>query len=108
MITLTENAKSQMADICAMKGRDVVRYELNGGGCGGITGKWLTELHYEPEEGDITWSLGEDKVFVLDKFSVSFMEDGKIDYDTGKFMPAFKVTIPNKASCGCGESFVAT
>ncbi len=108
MITLTENAKTQMADICEMQNKDVVRYELNGGGCGGIIGKFLTELHYEPESGDKTWSLGGDKVFVLDKFSIGFMDNGTIDFDEGKFMPSFKVTIPDKNSCGCGSSFVAT
>ena len=33
------------------------------------------------------------------------MTGATIDY-TGDFMPAFKVTIPDTSSCGCGESFM--
>ena len=64
MITVTTSAKKQMASICETSGYAVVRYSLNGGGCSGLIGKWEPETHYEPSEGDMTWSLGEDKVFV--------------------------------------------
>jgi Fe-S cluster assembly iron-binding protein IscA len=52
----------------------------------------------------MTWSLGEDKVFVIDEFTLQHMEDATVDYE-GDFMPAFKVGIPDKQACGCGESF---
>ena len=52
-----------MASICETSGYAVVRYSLNGGGCSGLIGKWEPETHYEPSEGDMTWPLGEDKVF---------------------------------------------
>jgi|TARA_B110000014_G_scaffold87822_1_gene60401 iron-sulfur cluster assembly accessory protein len=104
MITVTTSAKKQMASICETSGYAVVRYSLNGGGCSGLIGKWEPETHYEPSEGDMTWSLGEDKVFVIDEFTLQHMEDATIDYE-GDFMPAFKVGIPDKQACGCGESF---
>ena len=104
MITVTTSAKKQMADICESSGYSVVRYSLNGGGCSGLIGKWEPETHYEPSEGDMTWPLGEDKVFVIDEFTLQHMEDATVDYG-GDFMPAFKVSIPNTSSCGCGESF---
>ena len=104
MITVTTSAKKQMADICESSGYSVVRYSLNGGGCSGLIGKWEPETHYEPSEGDMTWPLGEDKVFVIDEFTLQHMEDATVDYG-GDFMPAFKVGIPDKKSCGCGESF---
>ena len=104
-VTVTDDALRQMSTICDSNGYAAVRYSLNGGGCSGLIGKWEPELHYEPEEGDVTWRLGEDRVFVLDQFTVSFMEDATIDYG-GDFMPAFKVGIPDRQSCGCGESFV--
>jgi Fe-S cluster assembly iron-binding protein IscA len=34
------------------------------------------------------------------------MTDATIDYTGGPFSPSFKVIIPDKSSCGCGESFV--
>jgi iron-sulfur cluster assembly accessory protein len=106
MIIVTENALKQMSDICDRNDTPVVRYELRGGGCSGLMAHWDTELHYEPEEGDGQWTIGENRFFVIDKFTLSYMEGATIDY-TGDFMPTFKVTIPDRASCGCGESFVA-
>ena len=70
-----------MASICETSGYAVVRYSLNGGGCSGLIGKWEPETHYEPSEGDMTWSLGEDKVFVIDEFTLQHMEDATIDYE---------------------------
>lgn len=105
-ISVTDKALEQMSDICERQNVPVVRYELAGGGCSGLQSKWSTELHYEPEEGDTTWSLGEERVFVIDKFTMSYMDGAIVDY-TGDFLPAFKVTIPNRDSCGCGESFQA-
>ena len=105
-VTLTDAAKQQLSTICDKSGNAVVRYSLNGGGCSGLMGKWEPESHYEPEEGDTTWAIGEDMVFVIDKFTIKYMEGATIDYG-GDFMPAFKVGIPDRKSCGCGESFVA-
>ena len=60
----------------------VVRFELKGGGCGGLMmSSWDTELHYEPAQGDITWSLGEERVFVVDSFTAEFIDGGTINYD---------------------------
>ena len=105
-VTVTDAAKHQMSTLCDTKGFAAVRYSLNGGGCSGLIGKWEPELHYEPEAGDITWKLGEDKVFVIDQFTIEYMEGATIDYG-GDFMPAFKIGIPDRKACGCGESFVA-
>jgi Fe-S cluster assembly iron-binding protein IscA len=43
---------------------------------------------------------------VIDKFTLDIMgEESTIDYTGGPFSPAFKVSIPDKNSCGCGNSF---
>ena len=104
-VTVTDSALEQMSTICDTNGYAAVRYSLNGGGCSGLIGKWQPELHYEPESGDITWKLGEDKVFVIDHFTIEYMYGATVDYG-GYFMPAFKVGIPDRKACGCGESFV--
>ena len=105
-ITVTENALNQMSDIIARNNATIVRYELRGGGCSGLMAHWDTEPHYEPEEGDEQWTIGENRFFIIDKFTLSYMDGATIDY-TGDFMPTFKVTIPDRNACGCGESFQA-
>ena len=44
----------QMNSILERKGDAAVRYELKGGGCGGLIAEWKTEPHYEPEQGEQT------------------------------------------------------
>ena len=106
-VTVTDDALAQMSTVCDKNDVPVVRFELKGGGCGGLMSSWDTEPHYEPCEGDITWSLGEERVFVVDSFTADFIEGGTINYDLTSFMPAFRVSVPGKGSCGCGESFVS-
>ena len=101
-ITLTDAAKSQMKSICDKQNETTVRYWLDGGGCGGLLSKWGFT---EPEKGDTSWDLGEGCQFVIDKLTITYMDGATIDYG-GDFMPAFKIGIPNRQSCGCGESFV--
>ncbi|MDP7367456.1 MAG: hypothetical protein QGH83_09385 [Candidatus Pacebacteria bacterium] len=105
-VTVTDDALKQMSTICDRNNTPVVRYELRGGGCSGLMAHWNTEPHYEPEDGEGQWTIGDNRFFVIDKFTLSYMDGATIDY-TGDFMPQFKVTIPDRASCGCGESFVA-
>ena len=105
MITVTEDAIRQMNSILEKKPDAVVRYELKGGGCGGLIAKWDTELHYHPEEGEMTWPL-EDGVFVMDEFTKDFIDGGTVNYDLTNFMPNFLVVVPGKGQCGCGSSFV--
>ena len=105
MITVTADAISQMNSILERKGDAVVRYELKGGGCGGLIASWETEPHYEPEQGEQTWPLANGK-FVVDEATADFIDGGIVNYDLSNFLPAFRVTVPGKGSCGCGESFV--
>ena len=106
-ITVTDDALSQMSSVCDRQNVPVVRFELKGGGCGGLMSTWDTAPHYEPAQGDLTWTLGEERLFVIDSFTAEFIEGGTINYDLTSFMPAFSVSVPGKGSCGCGESFVA-
>lgn len=102
-IILTETAKKQLLTIAKDKDVTDVRYFLDGGGCSGLLGKWAIGTGHE--EGDVEFDLGEGITFLIDQMTVGFMPDATIDY-TGDFMPAFKVTIPDTQSCGCGESFM--
>ena len=89
MITVTETASKQMADILARNNDQVVRYELRGGGCSGLMAHWGTEPHYEPEEGDGQWTIGENRFFVIDKFDIARVTRSRIDdFRSGSRMQA--------------------
>ena len=103
MITLTENARMQLASVAEKNGGDI-RYQLNGGGCAGLIGQWLT--HTDREEDDTALDLGEDRSLLIDPMTLGEMADAVIDYDGDPFSRHFSVTIPGTSSCGCGESFI--
>lgn len=105
MITVTTDAVNQMNSILERKGDAVVRYELQGGGCGGMIGRWDTEQHHEPEQGEMTWPLA-NGTFVVDEGTADFIDGGTVNYDLSNFMPNFIVVVPGKGQCGCGSSFV--
>ena len=50
-VTVTDDALAQMSTVCDNKNVPVVRFELKGGGCGGLMSTWDTESHYEPAQG---------------------------------------------------------
>ena len=101
-ITVTEMAMAQLFSIAKDNNVDDVRYFLDGGGCSGLIGRWA--IGTGAESGDTVFELGEDKTFLIDSTTIMYMEDATVDF-TGDFMPAFKVTIPDTMSCGCGSSF---
>ena len=105
MIEVTQDAIAQMNSILESKDDTVVRYELKGGGCGGLIAKWDTEPHHEPEQGEQTWPLANGK-FVVDESTAEFIDGGTVNYDLTNFMPNFIVVVPGKGQCGCGSSFV--
>ena len=105
LITVTQDAINQMNSILEKKGDEVVRYELRGGGCGGLIADWKTEPHHKPEKGEMTWGLDQGK-FVVDEATTSFIDGGVVNYDLSNFMPNFIVSVPDKGQCGCGSSFV--
>ena len=104
-ITVTDDAIRQMNSILERKGDAAVRYELKGGGCGGLIAEWKTEPHYEPVQGEETCPLSQ-RTFVIYEFTKDFIDGGIVNYDLTNFMPNFVVTVPGKGQCGCGSSFV--
>ena len=105
MITVTQDAINQMNSILEKKEDEIVRYELRGGGCGGLIAEWKTEPQHKPEKGEMTWDLDHGK-FVVDGATTSFIDGGVVNYDLSNFMPNFIVSVPDKGQCGCGSSFV--
>ena len=105
LITVTQDAINQMNSILEEKEDTIVRYELRGGGCGGLIAELKTEPHHEPEQCEMTWDLAQGK-FVVDKATTLFIDGGVVNYDVSNFMPNFIVSVPDKGQCGCGSSFV--
>jgi iron-sulfur cluster assembly accessory protein len=102
MMIITTEAKNQFKEIGG-----IIRYSLNGGGCSGLIGKWEGDSKIDEAVDTIVWKTEEGKtMFIIDSFTIQHLNDATIDFTGGPFAPAFKVSIPDKNSCGCGESFV--
>ena len=118
-MNISDSAKKQFSEIGG-----IIRYSLNGGGCSGLMGKWDIIDKLDVEKDTVMWRSCEDgsycatameqeenchncpNMFVIDKITLDIMgNESKIDYTGGPFNPAFKVSIPDKNSCGCGGSF---
>jgi Fe-S cluster assembly iron-binding protein IscA len=121
-MNITDSAKKQFSEIGG-----VIRYSLNSGGCSGLKGEWELTESYDAKKDVVMWRSCEDgsycaaameqeedchncpNMFVIDKFTFDIMgTESTIDYTGGSpawINPTFKVTIPDKNSCGCGESF---
>jgi Fe-S cluster assembly iron-binding protein IscA len=100
---ITDAAKNQFNEI-----RGIIRYSLNGGGCSGLIGKWEGNSKINEEVDIIVWKSenDDDTMFVIDSFTIEHLNKATIDFTGGPFAPAFKVSMTDKKSCGCGESFV--
>ena len=96
---ITNSAKDQFDEIGGN-----IRYSLDSGGCSGLIGRWHPDAGKVGDEDVVVYSSTISKL-IIDEFSLGHLEDATIDY-TGSFCPQFKVSIPSKQSCGCGESFV--
>ena len=118
MIQITDSAKKQFKEIGG-----IIRYSLNGGGCSGLIGRWEIADEVDNDKDVIIWRACEagtnggevaeqedcTSMLIIDTFSIEHMDGATIDYAGSSpawINPAFKVSIPDKASCGCGESFV--
>ena len=112
---VTESAKAQFKEIGG-----IIRYSLHGGGCSGLIGKWETIPKIDNKIDVIVWrackpgTMGGEAaeqedcptVFIMNEFTLNYMKGATIDYTSDPFSPVFKIDVPDKNSCGCGESFV--
>jgi Fe-S cluster assembly iron-binding protein IscA len=101
MIIVTDTAINQFKEIGG-----IVKYSLSGGGCSGLIGKWESIDKINLDLDCIIWKDEFDNAFVIDNISLKHMDEATIDYTGGPFSPSFKVSIHDKKSCGCGESFI--
>ena len=101
MITLTENAKTQLTEILldepSMK---YVRAFIEGGGCSGFNYGFTLEV--DKEEDDFVIDN-----LVVDAASMQYFENATIDFTSDRLKGSqFVISNPNaKSTCGCGSSF---
>jgi iron-sulfur cluster assembly accessory protein len=102
--TLTETAAQHINKICEEYAVYAVTLNLKGGGCAGFEYKWGTAEEQEIEDTDVVIDTGSGN-FVINEFSMPFLEGTEIDYVTEMMSSKLVVRNPNvQASCGCGES----
>ena len=101
MITITQNAKTYLANMLEQHEKPYVYLRVEGGGCSGFQYKWdFTD--------DVSLGTVHEDVLVLDQMAEMFVIGCEIDYVNELGGSYLKVNNPNAtASCGCGESFAA-
>ena len=106
MITVSETAKTQLAQFMTDSGFAIdsyLRVGVEGGGCSGLSYKM--DFDTEMRDGD---QLFEDKgvKILVDKKSFLYLVGTELEYSGGLNGKGFAFNNPNATrTCGCGESF---
>ncbi len=105
IVTVTDNARREVARLLAEQGRDDLglRLGVQGGGCSGLSYK----LEFTPREpGDTVVELPDGVQVYLDPKSVLYLKGIELDHEAGLSGKGFVFRNPNaQNTCGCGESF---
>ena len=103
MITITESAKSKIADILAEENNAnlKVRAFVQGGGCSGFQYGFTLDEEQAEDDFDINGVL-------VDSMSMQYLTGAPIDYKESVHGSQFTIENPNATTtCGCGSSFSA-
>jgi iron-sulfur cluster insertion protein len=105
MITITEAAQKQLADIIASETNPNmhVRMYVSGGGCSGF--QYGFEITDEKAEDD--WEIPALSTTVLvDVISMQYLENAVVDFKDDLNGSRFNISNPQaQTTCGCGSSF---
>lgn len=102
ILTLTENAKHKINELCTEKDAFAVSLNMKGGGCAGFEYEW--DFADKADPGDELINTGNGNL-VIGKQSMMFLFGTEIDYVKQIFGSNFEIRNPNaKSSCGCGVS----
>ena len=105
MITITESAKTKIAEVLADESDPNMRLRMfvQGGGCSGFS--YGFTLDTEQAEDDIEIPAGSSSVLV-DSMSIQYLAGSTVDYVEDLLGAQFKISNPQASStCGCGSSF---
>jgi len=106
MITITENAKSQVISLLQEEGKAAdhfVRVAVKAGGCSGLSYDLSFDNNIKEDD-----NIFEDRgmKIVCDVRSLLFLMNMVLDFSGGINGKGFQFNNPNATrTCGCGESF---
>ena len=102
MITITESAKTKIADILAEENNPLLRVRafVQGGGCSGFQYGFSLDDAADPND-----DFEVDGILV-DSMSMQYLSGATIDYREDAMGSSFTIENPNATTrCGCGSSF---
>jgi iron-sulfur cluster assembly accessory protein len=105
MIQLTETAAGKVKDLLLEEGRSdiALRVAVQPGGCSGL--RYAMYLDDQLTDKDVTAEQFGVRV-VVDKMSVPYISDAKIDFVDSLEASGFTIDNPMaQGSCACGHSF---
>ena len=105
MIMLSESAAGKVRDLLVEEGRSdiALRVAVQPGGCSGL--RYAMYLDDETSDGDVSAEQFGVRV-VVDKMSVPYLKEAKIDYVDSLEQSGFTIDNPvAQGSCACGHSF---
>lgn len=99
---LTDAAISKAVERTAGSQPSNIRLGVTAGGCVGF--EYIIEYAREISNDDTVTDYGKFKI-VMDKLSVPYFKDAKLDWVKEGLNESFRIINPNETnSCGCGES----
>ena len=101
MITITESAKTKIADILAEENNPTLRVRafVQGGGCSGFQYGFTLDESQNDDDFEVDGIL-------VDSMSMQYMTGAKIDWREDAMGASFVIDNPQaQTTCGCGSSF---
>ncbi|MGO1193410.1 MAG: HesB/IscA family protein [Nesterenkonia sp.] len=104
-VEISESAAEKVSSLLEQEGRHDLRLRVavQPGGCSGL----IYQLYFDERtlDGDALREFDGVEV-IVDKMSVPYLEDAKIDFEDSISKQGFTIDNPNAGgSCACGDSF---
>lgn len=108
MITISEEAISQLNEIMEEEGISIdthfLRVGVKGGGCSGLS--YVMDFDDTKTDSDEMVDVGGGLKVLIDKKSLLYLIGTELQYTSGLNGKGFTWVNPNSSrTCGCGESF---
>lgn len=102
--SIGEAAIAKISEVLSKEdGKKMFRIAVNGGGCSGFQYEFIIDDKDTPN--DIHFGTEEARI-VIDELSLSFLDNGSLEWSEELIGSSFKIKNPNaRTSCGCGMSF---
>ena len=99
MITLTDNAQTEIETVLKESNEQFLRISIQGGGCSGFN--YVFDFAKTKEEDDFEFGQ-----VLVDSLSMQYLQGATVDYIEDIMGSSFNIENPNaQTTCGCGSSF---